>query len=196
MFETLDRRDVLLDKIVDALLEHGVADLSLRPLAAEVGTSARLLIYHFGSKERLLVDALRRVRTRVAASLVERSARERPASLSAVLLMFWNWATEPANQNYFRLLFEVDGLSMFNRLAFSDQAVRDGTSVWLALIERSTTAVARDGDPTLIMGAMNGLLQDFLTTGDLARTTAALHALIALLPGATTNPASPKRPQA
>jgi AcrR family transcriptional regulator len=177
MLETLDRGDVLLDKIVDALLEHGVADLSLRPLAERVGSSARLLIYHFGSKEKLLVEALAAVRIRVAKSLTERSAQIRPASLSEVLLMFWDWATATANQNYFRLLFEVDGLSMFNRVVFSDQAVRDGTTVWLTLIEKS----AGTANATLIMGALNGLLQDFLTTGDRERTTEALHALIALI---------------
>jgi len=177
MLETLDRRDVLLDKIVDALLDHGVADLSLRPLAERVGTSARLLIYHFGSKEKLLVEALSAVRLRVAKSLTERSAHERPASLNAVLLMFWDWATAPANQNYFRLLFEVDGLSMFDRVVFSDQAVRDGATVWLTLIAKSGSST----NATLVMAAMNGLLQDFLTTGDRDRTTQALHALLALI---------------
>ena len=177
MLEALDRRDVLLDKIVDALLEHGVADLSLRPLAERVGTSARLLIYHFGSKEKLLVEALAAVRLRVAKSLTERSVLERPGSLKAVLLMFWDWATLPHNQNYFRLLFEVDGLSMFDRVVFSDEAVRDGTTLWLTLIEKS----ASRANSTLIMAAMNGLLQDFLTTGDRARTTQALQSLIALI---------------
>ncbi len=53
-----DRRSELLDAIVDALLEDAIADLSLKPLAERVGTSARLLIDHFGNKETLLTDAL------------------------------------------------------------------------------------------------------------------------------------------
>jgi hypothetical protein len=43
-----ERREVLLGKIVDVLLAEGIAGFSLRPLAKTVGTSTRLLIYHFG----------------------------------------------------------------------------------------------------------------------------------------------------
>ena len=49
-----NRKDELIESLIAYLLENGLADLSLRPLAAGTGTSARLLIYHFGSKEDLL----------------------------------------------------------------------------------------------------------------------------------------------
>jgi len=42
------RREVLLDATIEYMLKRGVAELSLRPLAAKVGSKARLLIYHFG----------------------------------------------------------------------------------------------------------------------------------------------------
>jgi AcrR family transcriptional regulator len=172
------RRDELLALIVDELLAYGVAELSLRPLAEQVGTSARLLIYHFETREKLLAAALAQVRARVERALTDLAARERPKTLKAVLLMFWDWALQPANQSYFRLLFEVDGLSMYGRPA--DAPRNDGTAVWLAMINRSASGVT-DPAPefaTLIMAAMNGLLQDFLSTGDRARTTAALMTLI------------------
>ncbi|MDE2280697.1 MAG: TetR family transcriptional regulator, partial [Xanthomonadaceae bacterium] len=44
------RKDALIEPIVGYLLEHGLANLSLRPLATAIGTSARLLVYHFESK--------------------------------------------------------------------------------------------------------------------------------------------------
>ena len=181
-----DRRSELLDKIVATLLANGSADLSLRPLADSVGTSARLLIYHFDTKEKLLADALALVRHRVETSLKELAARKKPASLRDSLFMFWDWATDKPNQRYFRLLFEVDGLSMFNRLKLSRQARQDGASVWIDLIGRAAANAPNNEKlsathATLIIGAINGLLQDFLSTGDRARTTAALTELIDLV---------------
>ena len=52
------RRQELLDGTVDYLIGHGVAGLSLRPLADALGTSDRMLIHHFGSKQELLTQAL------------------------------------------------------------------------------------------------------------------------------------------
>ena len=182
-----DRRRELLEEIVDAFLAHGTAELSLRPLAERVGTSARLLIYHFETKEKLITAALAQVRLRIEASLKARSAREKPASLREFLFMFWDWATEKPHQKYFRLLLEVDGLSMFNE-KFSKEARRDGDSVWIAMIERASAALPEGGDvfaahTTLIRATMSGLLQDFLATNDLKRTTAVLSGFIDLISG-------------
>ena len=51
-------RETLLPLLAAYVLEHGLADLSLRPLAAAVGTSDRMLLYHFTSKQRLMADLL------------------------------------------------------------------------------------------------------------------------------------------
>jgi AcrR family transcriptional regulator len=180
-----DRRHELLEEIVDAFLESGTAELSLRPLAERVGTSARLLIYHFETKEKLITAALAQIRRRIEESLKARSAREKPGSLREFLFMFWSWATEKPHQNYFRLLFEVDGLAIFNK-KFSKQARHDGNSVWIAMIERVSAALPQGGGvfaahSTLIRAMMSGLLQDFLATGDLERTTTALSGFIDLI---------------
>ncbi|MGH2600275.1 MAG: TetR/AcrR family transcriptional regulator, partial [Dehalococcoidia bacterium] len=52
------RKAELLDRVAAYLLDNGLDDLSLRPLAAALGVSPRTLLYYFGSKERMLVDAL------------------------------------------------------------------------------------------------------------------------------------------
>lgn len=181
-----DRRTELLNRIVEELLAHGVGDLSLRPLADRVGSSARLLIYHFASKEQLVAAALSEVRLRIAASLGDRAAAVQPTSLSALLTMFWDWATEPDNARYFRLLFEIDGLSMFDRISFSETVQQANSATWIALIGRAAARLPGDearfsAQSTLIMCALSGLLQEFLTTGDRARTTAALRTLIDLV---------------
>jgi AcrR family transcriptional regulator len=186
MASSIDRRAALLGRIVEDLLARGAADLSLRPLAERVGTSARLLIYHFDSKEQLVAAALAEVRRHIGSSLRARALAVQPQTLSALMMMVWDWATETPNQRYFRLLFEVDGLAMFDRLSFSDEVRRADSAVWITLIERAAGRLGQDGDlfaahSTLIIGTLVGLLQEFLSTGDRTRTTQALRALVDLI---------------
>ena len=181
-----DRRTELLDRIVEELLTNGVGDLSLRPLAERVGSSARLLIYHFDSKEQLVAAALAEVRRHIGASLYARGDQVRPQTLRELILMVWDWATEPPNQRYFRLLFEVDGLAMYERISFSDEVKRANSATWISMIERAGASLPNGGDlfsaySTLILAAFNGLLQEFLSTGDRDRMTAALSSLIDLI---------------
>jgi len=189
----LNRRAELLDKIVDELLVSGAGDLSLRPLAERVGTSARLLIYHFESKEQLIADALAEARRHIQVSLGARAAEVKPQSLRALVMMWWDWATEATNQRYFRLLFEVDGLAMFNRVSFSDEAKRANSAAWTHLIQGAAKTLSLEGSlfaahSTLIMCTFSGLLQEFLSTGDRKSTTGALRALLDLVAADTSPP--------
>ena len=59
------RREAVLEKAADYVLEQGLADLSLRPLAKALGTSTRMLLYDFGSKERLIHEILAEIRARL-----------------------------------------------------------------------------------------------------------------------------------
>jgi AcrR family transcriptional regulator len=189
-----DRRSELLGKIAEELLRRGAAELSLRPLAERVGSSARLLIYHFNSKEELVAAALSDVRQHIGASLHARASQIRPETLHDLIIMVWDWATEAPNQRYFRLLFEVDGLAMFDRLSFSEEVRRANSDVWIGLIDRAAGRLTEGGDlfsahSTLILGTFTGLLQEFLSTGDRARTTHALHALVDLISQGARAPA-------
>jgi AcrR family transcriptional regulator len=187
MSEPGDRRAELLAKIVDEFLARGIGDLSLRPLAERIGTSARLLIYHFDSKEQLVADALNEVRQAIGQSLRTEAEHTEPHSLRALMMMVWDWATAQNNQHYLRLLFEVDGLAMYDRIHFSRETRKANGAVWMGLIERARARLPRrDGDlfaanATLIMGALVGLLQEFLSTGDRESTTAAFSSMIGML---------------
>lgn len=61
-------REELLERVTDHVLDHGLIGLSLRPVAAAVGTSDRMLIYHFGSRDALV--------SAVVARTTERAVRE------------------------------------------------------------------------------------------------------------------------
>src|SRR6202008_3712914 len=64
-----DARERLLAAAMDHVVEHGVGDLSLRGLAAALGTSHRMLSYHFGSREGLLIEVIRTVEAQQRAAL-------------------------------------------------------------------------------------------------------------------------------
>ena len=61
---TSQARDRLLGAAVEHALTEGIVDLSLREIAVGIGTSHRMLIYHFGSREGLLVAVVREVERR------------------------------------------------------------------------------------------------------------------------------------
>ncbi|MEU4094219.1 TetR/AcrR family transcriptional regulator [Streptomyces sp. NPDC026673] len=52
------KRRQLLDQVREYVVGHGLAELSLRPMAKALGTSDRMLLYYFGTKERLVAEAL------------------------------------------------------------------------------------------------------------------------------------------
>jgi AcrR family transcriptional regulator len=54
------KREELLASAAAILARTGVVDTSLRSLAAEMGTSARMLVYYFGSKEHLILEVMHR----------------------------------------------------------------------------------------------------------------------------------------
>ncbi|HEX6486223.1 MAG TPA: TetR/AcrR family transcriptional regulator, partial [Nocardioidaceae bacterium] len=63
------RRDQMVAAATDFVLEHGLIGLSLRPLAAALGTSDRMLLYHFTSKDDLVAAVLRESNDRAIAQI-------------------------------------------------------------------------------------------------------------------------------
>jgi len=156
------RREELLEATVGYILANGVSDLSLRPLAKAIGTKARLLIYHFGSREKLIESALTVILRRVQRDFLK---------LGADVLEFWQWATASKSQPYLRLVFEVHGLAPRNPRVFGGY-VREAIESW-----RSILAARGHKEPiaTAMIAVFDGLLMDFLATGDRKRTTGALR---------------------
>lgn len=174
----MDRKNELCAKALEYFLEHGLADLSLRPLATKAGTSARLLIYHFGSKDGLIAAVMEEARLRVQQSFTEAM---RDAGRQGPLQSFWSWATHPRNSPYVRLLFEVQVLALQNRAAYG-RYLEGGSSSWLKLIEEQLPPSRnRRSTATLCAAVIDGLLLEFLSSGDLRRTSASLHFFGSLL---------------
>ena len=181
------RRDELISKSLDYFLRHGVAGLSLRPLAEGIGTSARMVVYHFRSKDGLITTVMDEVRARIQKSFAK--ARVVTGKEPAVNIMraFWTWMIHPSNVKYLRLLFEVQVLAVQNPSKYARYMERTSSS-WLDIIE-SCMPPSEDkrAIATLCTAVIDGLLLEYLSTGDRQRTTRALEAFIRLMknrPGA------------
>ncbi|WP_066947953.1 TetR/AcrR family transcriptional regulator [Microtetraspora fusca] len=181
------RRDELLEKCCDHLLEHGVSGVSLRPLAAEVGASPRTLLYHFGSREELIAEALRRCRARylaVADALV-RDATPVGGDIAGVLATLWTHSATPAARPF--LLLFLDAYTCALRSSDGEgEILTELFGRWHDRITGELTAVGADPGPaasvaSLAIAVHRGLLIEWLATGDSARLDAARAAALDML---------------
>jgi len=153
-----NRRTTTLAKAAEYVLEHGLADLSLRPLAKALDTSPRMLLYDFGSKERLIHEILAEIRRR------ERSMLDADVH---TLDDVWRWISATERSPFLRMFFEsyVAALGRNEAQPF----VLD----WLAYLQEHWTPPVDTASATLMIAVVRGLLLDLLATGDRSRTDAA-----------------------
>lgn len=172
------RKQEILEAVIEYITKNGVADLSLRPLAAATGTKARLLIYHFGSKENLLAEAMALLRDRVQQAFAGVPRSQEAATPGILARRFWRRATHRSNAGILRVFFEVLALALTNGEKYGDY-MRGSATSWHRLFEasmpRHRTPARRKIFATLVVDTFNGLLLDYLVTGNLRRTTQALN---------------------
>jgi AcrR family transcriptional regulator len=170
----LERRQELLDRIVVYLAEHGLAQATLRPMAASLGVSINRLVHHFGSKEELLSTALRRAIEQQVAVQDEWLAKNPRMSLVELYRKWWRWTNEsPEHLAAIRLNYEAAALdSKVTGLAGEVRA--DQIGVWRHDAEQRLIA---DGMPperaaleaSLVKATFTGLVMDLFATGDRKR---------------------------
>lgn len=173
------RKRQLLDGALRYLVANGIANLSLRPLATELGTSPRILMFHFKSKAGLVRAVLAELHARVIASL--RAIRSEPAPDQAALIeRFWKWATNKKNLPYVRLLYEIQVVASQNPAEYGPY-LRDISTDWqTAAFESLSTPLQNESMATLCIAVFDGLFLEFMSTGDLARLSRALQEFIRL----------------
>lgn len=176
------RRAALLDSITTYVLTHGISAVSLRDVAAAVGTNARMLIYHFGSRDQLIVDVLDHARGQQEQLL--RSAIEDEPELGAPekLTRIWHALSSKRHEGYARLFFEAYGLGIQGRQEYA-VALKATVTFLHELIEN---AVVRGGMQrsdarpyaSMVAAGLRGLVLDLLATGDRNRVNAAAYRLL------------------
>jgi AcrR family transcriptional regulator len=171
------------ERLVDAVIEHfardGLADQSLRRIAEAIGSSHRMLLYHFGSREGLLLEVVRAVEARTQAQFAV-LAEEAGGETDAFVRVMWAHVADPSLADFERLFF-----ALYARALQGDPAalplLRGDIEHWL----EANAAVSEPlGIPPgvarpharLGLAVIRGLLLDLLATGDRAGVDAALEA--------------------
>ncbi|MEU6422854.1 TetR/AcrR family transcriptional regulator [Streptomyces spiralis] len=182
----VEKRAELLQQVVAHLQDHGLAQMSLSPLAESIGTTKRMLLYYFGSRENLLAQAL--IANRPDAHAMFDNVHD-PAGLRRAARTLWEAMTAGEQAGPIRVLLQLLSLAATDPQQYGALAA-DTVEVMVGPI---AAAYVRLGHPpeqaraaaTLLVSALRGLCQDRLVTHDVARTDAAAERLI---DGATAAP--------
>lgn len=178
-----ERKSELLDAVIDYLFEHGLSDLSLRPLSDALETSPRNLLYHFGSKEEMVVQALTEARDREQRLVLDWMRTHPDAALEEILQHFWMSLSSAENAPFLRLLFEVYAIALYDPTrfpGFPEAAVAD----WFPVLEQAFLSHGLGASEaqmraTLTVATARGLLLDLLAIGDRERVDRAFGDLAA-----------------
>lgn len=168
------RPEELREAVVEYLLDNGLANLSLRPLAKAVGSSPRGLLYHFGSKEKMVVEVIAEIRHRQRNTL---GGIDAPTFAEACQEV-WEQMSSAESEPLFRLFFEAYGIALRNPHLYA-AFLHDTIEHWLDLI---AGPLDRDGRnraqarafATVVLAGLRGFMLDFCTTHDRQRLNEAV----------------------
>lgn len=154
-----DRRDELLDKIADHLLDAGIAGSNLRPLARAIGVSDRMLLYYFKDKDDILQAGLGRVAERLTAMLeaVASPARLRSAELRQLLAPL---LLEDALWPYMQLWLEIASLSARRTVPFDaiGKALGEHFLAWARAQLEIEEGVCPEREAVRLFASLEGLV--------------------------------------
>ncbi|WP_416975856.1 TetR family transcriptional regulator [Streptomyces sp. 4F14] len=180
------RQTELLEAAYRYALTHGLTDLSLRPLAEAIGSSPRVLLFLFGSKDGLIRALLARARTDELALLDRVGHPTRPVGLAPAVERVWAWLAAREHRPLLRLWAEAYTRSLVHPdgpwTGFARTTVED----WLGVLADCQSPSEREGPDaairrTLALAVLRGALLDLLATDDEQRLTEAVAHQVALL---------------
>ncbi|MCX5285310.1 TetR/AcrR family transcriptional regulator [Streptomyces sp. NBC_00198] len=179
------RRD-LLDQVRDHLVRNGLAGLSLRPLARALGTSDRMLLYYFGTKERMVAEALaldeRRPLRQAQELLADAGSPGDPGRVRRFMEEIWQRFGRPDLRAALPLYVEIMAASVLHSDRYGP-VMRAVLAEWTALLAPAfrDLGMAEErarAEADLLVDACLGLLIAPLGDGDWARADAAFHTLL------------------
>jgi AcrR family transcriptional regulator len=194
-------KDLLLDQVVDHFVTDGLGDLSLRKVAAAIGTSHRMLLYHFGSKNGLLLEVVRAVEARSRGQFGE-LGRGAGFETDRVIREMWRFVADPAQGDFERLFFALYGRALQDDAQMRPLLVESIAS-WLEANDALASARGLPLDQARVharlgLAVVRGLLLDLLATGDRAGVDASLEVFARRYAGswweAEGDPAGPAGP--
>ncbi|MBB2947559.1 AcrR family transcriptional regulator [Actinoplanes lutulentus] len=171
------RQDELLEAAYRYALDNGLADLSLRPLSAAIGSSPRVLLFLFGSKDGLVRALLTRAR---ADELKLLDNTGHALDLPDAVERIWAWLAAPEHRPLLRLWAEAYTRSLVEPDGAWAGFARATVDDWLDVLTTCQPPAEREtadgiASRTLALSVLRGALLDLLATGDEPRTTAAIR---------------------
>jgi AcrR family transcriptional regulator len=170
------RRRQLLEALFEEFARGGIGDRSLRDVAAAVGTSHRMLLHHFGSREGLITAIVEEAELRQMALVPEL-----PMDPADGFAAMWADLRRPDLRHLERLFFECYSRAAQGEKPFT-RMVPGAVDGWLREVEAATADVPYDGAMARLgLAVTRGLLLDLVATEDEAGVDAAAEAFIQLL---------------
>jgi AcrR family transcriptional regulator len=175
------REQALLQLAYEYVLRHGLMSLSLRPLAQAIGSSPRVLLFLFGSKEGLVQALLARARTAELAFLNDMRSTSQSDDFASVVRRVWQWLAAKEHRPMLVLWLETYAHSLVEPKGPYAQFARRTVEDWLELLATHQTIQQRRSraaatERALTLAVLRGALMDLLATGDEKRTTALVEA--------------------
>ncbi|HEV2114109.1 MAG TPA: TetR/AcrR family transcriptional regulator [Terriglobales bacterium] len=172
------RPAALLDRIADRVVAGGLAGMSLRPLARAVGSSPRVLLYYFGSKEAMLLKVLARIRERQRATYAKMKSANFATPADACRAI-WRHMSSPQYERLFRMSVEAYSMALRNPRRFAT-FLRSGVEDWLGflaepLIRKGHSQDEARAHATVILAGFRGFMLDYCASHDRARLDRAVE---------------------
>lgn len=181
----LKRKALVLSRVADAVLKLGLVGVPLSRIAQECGTSARMLLHYFGSREALIMAALDVIRGRHLTAT--RQVLPSSESFLQDLESAWDWFAGPEARRYFLLFQQVAAIERLDPHSAHELTPRL-TLDWMPILAAGFRAAGYSDDEanvmaTVYLAQVRGLLLDLFATGDAERTSAAYDRFIVSLKG-------------
>src|SRR5258705_5927995 len=171
----------LLERAYAYVLQHGLTSLSLRPLAQAIGSSPRVLLFLFGSKEGLVQALLARARAAELEFLEQTPPTGSAEDFASVVRGVWQWLRDKQHRRMLALWLETYARSLVEPGGPCADFARKTVDDWLELLAaRQAHPRSRAGatERALALAVLRGALLDLLATGDEGRTTAIVEAYL------------------
>lgn len=177
---TTDARALLLDRVLAFVATDGVADKSLREIAAGVGTSHRMLLYHFGSREGLLAAVVGAVEARQREMMSSLVTGAGPAGGAELMLRLWDQVSDPGLRPFVRLFFAAVGLAV-QGVPGTETLLDTLTGPWLAEAGEAVRRLGLPIDPAALrlgVATSRGLLLELVAGADPEEVTASYRLFV------------------